>query len=49
MLCSDFSYRTKGVKSIKNDAYSVEFKDAPINEIVDALISGYKRFDMWAV
>ena len=49
MLCSDFSYRVKGVKSIKNDAYSVDFKDAPINSIVDALIMPYRRFDLWAV
>ena len=51
MICSDYGYRKKGVKSIKNDAYSIEFNpgSATGNIIVDNLISPYKRFDIWAV
>ena len=51
MICSDYGYRKKGVKSIKNDAYSIEFTpgSATGNLIVDNLIAPYKRFDIWAV
>jgi hypothetical protein len=51
MICSDYAYRKKGVKSIKNDAYAIEFNpgSATGNIIVDNLISPYKRFDIWAV
>jgi hypothetical protein len=51
MICSDYIYRKKGVKSIKNDAYAIEFNpgSATGNLIVDNLISPYKRFDIWAV
>lgn len=51
MLCSDFNYKNRGVKSIKNDAYTVEF--LPGNGIgsvlVESLIAQYNRFDLWAV
>jgi hypothetical protein len=51
MLCSDFNYKNRGVKSVKNDAYTVEFM--PGNGIgsvlVESLISQYNRFDLWAV
>lgn len=51
MLCSDFNYKNRGVKSVKNDAYTVEF--LPGNGIgsilVESLISKYTRFDLWAV
>lgn len=51
MLCSDFNYKNRGVKSVKNDAYTVEF--LPGNGIgsvlVESLISHYNRFDLWAV
>ena len=51
MLCSDFNYKNRGVKSVKNDAYTVEF--VPGNGIgsvlVESLISQYNRFDLWAV
>lgn len=53
MLCSDFSYRNKGIKSIKNDAFDVQFQDSVIlgsgNVMVDALIAPYKRFDLKAI
>lgn len=51
MICSDYGYRKKGIKSIKNDAYSIEFTpgSATGNLIVDNLIAPYKRFDIWAV
>jgi hypothetical protein len=51
MICSDYVYRKKGVKSIKNDAYSIEFTpgSATGNLIADNLIAPYKRFDIWAV
>jgi hypothetical protein len=51
MLCSDFNYKNRGIKSVKNDAYAVEF--IPGNGIgsvlVESLISQYNRFDLWAV
>lgn len=51
MICSDYEYRNKNIKSIKNDAYSVEFAQGSStgNKIVDSLIAPYKRFDIWAV
>lgn len=53
MMCSDFNYRNKGIKSIKNDAFDVQFQDSVIlgtgNVMVDALISPYKKFEIKAI
>lgn len=51
MVCSDYEYRNKNIKSIKNDSYSVEFAQGSStgNKIADSLIAPYKRFDIWAV
>lgn len=53
MMCSDFNYRNKGIKSIKNDAFDVQFQDSVIlgtgNVMVDALISPYKKFELKAI
>jgi hypothetical protein len=43
----------KGIKSIKNDAFDVQFQDSVIlgsgNVMVDALIAPYKRFNLKAI
>jgi hypothetical protein len=51
MFCSDFQYRLKGIKSIKNDAYTVDFDPSTGtgNMIVDSLIQPYRRWDLWAI
>jgi len=51
MLCSDFNYKNRGVKSVKNDAYTVEFQPGMGigSVIVESLIAPYKRLDLWAV
>lgn len=51
MLCSDFNYRNRGVKSVKNDAYTIDFQPGTgIGSIlVESLIAPYKRLDLWAV
>jgi hypothetical protein len=51
MICSDFNYRNRGVKSVKNDAYTIEFQPGTgIGSIlVESLIAPYKRLDLWAV
>lgn len=51
MLCSDFNYRNRGIKSVKNDSYSIEYETGSTtgNAIVDSLLAPYKRFDLWAV
>lgn len=53
MICSDFIYRTRGVKSIKTDSYDIQFQDSMVsgtgNVLVDALIEPYKRFEIKAI
>jgi hypothetical protein len=53
MTCSDFIYRTRGIKSLKTDAYDIQFADSIINGsgnvLVDALIAPYKRFEIKAI
>jgi hypothetical protein len=51
MLCSDFNYKNRGVKSVKNDAYTIEFQPGTGigSVLVESLIAPYKRLDLWAV
>lgn len=51
MLCNDYNYRMKNVKSISNDSYNIAFdtNTATGNIIVDELIYKYRRFDLWAI
>lgn len=53
MLCSDFNYRNKGLKSVKNDSFDIQFQDgmqtSSGNLLVDSILSEFKRFDVWAI
>jgi hypothetical protein len=53
LICSDFVYRNKGFKSIKNDAFDITFQDGILNSTgnlyVDALLQPYKRWDLRAI
>ena len=53
ILCSDFSYRNKGLKSIKNDSFDIQFQDGMMNGtgnvLVDSLIAPFKRFEIRAI
>ena len=53
LLCSDFVYRNKGFKSIKNDSFDITFQDGILNSTgnlyVDALLEPYKRWDLRAI
>ena len=51
MLCTDFTYRNKKIKSIKNDSFTVELNptSGTGNAIVDSILAGYQRWDMWAI
>jgi len=53
LLCSDFVYRNKGFKSIKNDSFDITFQDGMLsstgNLYVDALLEQYKRWDLRAI
>ena len=53
LLCSDFVYRNKGFKSIKNDSFDITFQDGILNSTgnlyVDSLLEPYKRWDLRAI
>lgn len=51
MYCSDYAYRLKGIKSIKNDAFTIDFDPSTGtgNLIVDSILANYRRFDIWAI
>jgi len=52
-LCQDFGYRSKGIKSISNDAFSLSFADSISlgsgNIFVDSLLAQYKKFNFRAI
>jgi hypothetical protein len=52
-LCNDFIYRNKGLKSIQNDAFNIQFNDAMLNGTgnlyVDALLAPYKVWNLKAI
>lgn len=53
MRCNDWSYRNKGLKSVKNDSFDLEYNDIIFsgtgNILVDALISDFKSVRMFAI
>ena len=53
MRCNDWSYRNKGLKSIKNDSFAIEFNDIIFsgtgNILVDSLISDFKQWRFFAI
>lgn len=53
MRCNDWSYRNKGLKSVKNDSFDIQYNDIAFsgtgNILVDALISEFKSIRMFAI
>lgn len=53
MRCNDWSYRNKGLKSVKNDSFDIQYNDIAFsgtgNILVDALISDFKSIRMFAI
>jgi hypothetical protein len=52
-LCNDFIYRNKGLKSLQNDAFNIQFADGMLNGTgnlyVDALLAPYKVWNLKAI
>ncbi|NDB85180.1 MAG: hypothetical protein EB127_21135, partial [Alphaproteobacteria bacterium] len=52
-LCNDFIYRNKGLKSIQNDSFNIQFADGMLNGTgnlyVDSLLSQYKVWNLKAI
>ena len=52
-LCNDSIYRNKGLKSIQNDSFNIQFADGMLNGTgnlyVDALLSPYKVWNLKAI
>jgi hypothetical protein len=53
LLCNDYIYRNKGLKSIQNDAFNIQFADGMLsgtgNLYVDALLAPYKVWNLKAI
>jgi len=53
ILCSDHVYRNKGLKSIQNDSFNIQFADGMLNGTgnlyVDSLLSQYKVWNLKAI
>ena len=53
LLCNDSLYRNKGLKSINNDSFNIQFADGMLNGTgnlyVDALLSQYKVWNLKAI
>lgn len=53
MRCNDFSYRNKGLKSVKNDSFDIQYNDVIFsgtgNILVDSLISEFKQWRFFAI
>jgi len=53
MRCNDWSYRNKGLKSVKNDSFAIEFADSAFsgtgNLLVDSLISEFKSWRFFSI
>lgn len=53
MRCNDWSYRNKGLKSVKNDSFDIEYTDSIFsgtgNLLVDSLLSEFKTWRMFAI
>ena len=52
-VCNDYIYRNKGLKSIQNDAFNIQFADGMLNGTgnlyVDALLAPYKSWNLKAI
>jgi hypothetical protein len=52
-LCNDSIYRNKGLKSINNDSFNIQFADGMLNGTgnlyVDSLLSPYKSWNLKAI
>ena len=52
-LCNDSIYRNKGLKSIQNDSFNIQFADGMLNGTgnlyVDSLLSPYKSWNLKAI
>jgi len=52
-LCNDSIYRNKGLKSIQNDSFNIQFADGMLNGTgnlyVDSLLSQYKVWNLKAI
>ena len=52
-ICNDFVYRNKGLKSINNDSFNIQFADGMLNGTgnlyVDALLAPYKVWNLKAI
>ena len=51
--CNDWSYRNKGLKSVKNDSFDLQYNDIIFsgtgNILVDSLISEFKSWRMFSI
>jgi len=52
-LCNDFIYRNKGLKSIQNDSFNIQFADGMLNGTgnlyVDTILAKYKSWNLKAI
>jgi hypothetical protein len=52
-LCNDYIYRNKGMKSVQNDSFNIQFADGMLNGTgnlyVDSLLSQYKVWNLKAI
>ena len=52
-MCNDSVYRNKGLKSIQNDSFNIQFADGMLNGTgnlyVDSLLSPYKSWNLKAI
>lgn len=52
-LCNDYVYRNKGLKSVQNDSFNLQFADGMLNGTgnlyVDSLLSPYKSWNLKAI
>lgn len=53
LRCADFNYRNKGIKSVKNEAFDIQYSDSISlgsgNLLVDSFLQEYKRFDLMVI
>lgn len=53
MRCNDWSYRNKGLKSIKNDGFDIQYNDVAFagtgNLLVDSLIAEFKGWRFFSI
>lgn len=53
LRCADFNYRNKGLKSVKNESFDIQYSDSISlgsgNLLVDSFLQDYKRFDLMVI